>query len=75
MSSDALYDPAVPIHPEPNTVSLSTGAGGIVFSASAGTTPTTDATSIGVGATAFNEATNEEWFVNSSLEWQQIIAV
>lgn len=44
-----------------------------VFAAVAGTVPPFAA--ISVGQDALNETTNEQWFVNSSYEWQQTIGV
>jgi hypothetical protein len=49
------------------------GSGNLVFAGVSGFTPPFPPTT--AGTTAFNENTNEMWFVNSSLAWQQIIAV
>ena len=53
--------------------SVITGGSNSVFSDVAGALPPT-APSV-KGNIAINEAQNEMWFVNSSLAWQQIIAV
>lgn len=45
----------------------------IVFAGAKGATPTTSPTV--AGQYAINQSTNELWFVNSSLAWQQIIKV
>ena len=50
----------------------SVGGSNLVFSGIAGAIP--PSAPLVPGTIAFNEATNEMWFVNSSFAWQQIIA-
>jgi len=56
---------------EKKTVQQTATGTTFIFAAAANTVPTTSPAAKGM--IAINESTNEQWFVNSSLTWQQSV--